>query len=121
MPALRVTALLLQNAPSSGSGGAPFGTVRTVAVSPATARRCAGSTKLHLALCADRSTGDRVHRPVPGLPAGWFRLLAIARLLSPSITNYTSTTKVQVQKLNIYEMVSSLSEFLMAWNLPTID
>jgi len=46
------------------------------------------------------------HRPVPGLPAGWFRLLSIVRLLSPSITNYTSMTKVQVQKLNIYEMAS---------------
>ena len=48
-----------------------------------------------------------VHRPVPGLPAGWFRLLSIARLLGPSITNYTSTIKVQVQKSNIYEMASS--------------
>jgi hypothetical protein len=49
-----------------------------------------------------------VHRPVPGLPAGWFRLLSTARLLGPSITNYTSMTKVQVQNSNVYEMASSV-------------
>ena len=49
---------------------------------------------------------DLVHRPVPGLPAGWLRLFSIARLLGPSITNYTSMSYVQVLNRTIYEMAS---------------
>jgi hypothetical protein len=118
VPALRVIVLLPQNAPSAGSAGAPFGTVRTAAVNLATVLRCAESIKRHSTLYADHSRDGRVHRPVPGLPAGWVRLLAIARLLSPSITNYTSMTKVQVQnKIFMRWLLGFIVSFLPLSNL----
>src|SRR5579884_1757319 len=52
--------------------------------------------------------GDHAHRPVPDPPARWFQLFPTAHPLSPSITTYTSTTKVQVQNSTIYEMTSSV-------------
>ena len=53
-----------------------------------------------------------VHRPVPGLPAGWLRLLSIAGLSDPSITTYTSSTTVQGPILTVYEMASSIDKEL---------
>ena len=97
----------LQNAPSSGSVGVLFGTVRIVVVSLAMGLRYAESIKLHSALCGGHSTGGPVRRPVPGLAAGWLRLLSIARLSGPSITNYTSIRYVQVLNCTIYEMASN--------------
>jgi hypothetical protein len=47
-----------------------------------------------------------VHRPVPGLPARSFPLFSIARLSGPSITTYSSMTKVQALNSTIYEMAS---------------
>ena len=52
--------------------------------------------------------GDPAHRPVPGLPVGWFSQCPIALLSGPSITTYTPTVKVQVLKSTIYEMASSV-------------
>jgi len=51
-----------------------------------------------------------VHRPVPDLPAGWFRLSSTARRSGPSITTYTSMAKVQGQNSTVCEMSSSESD-----------
>src|SRR5262245_337816 len=85
-PATRVCLLSLQSAPSSGSGGAPFGTIHTVGANLATAPQCAESITLRSTPFDVRSMDGLVHRPVPDLPAGWLRLLPIAGLSGPSIT-----------------------------------
>src|SRR5437867_2311800 len=92
----------------SFTSGARFGTARTAAASLATAPQCLESIKLHSTLCGDHSMDGLVHRPVPGLPAGWLRLLSIAGLSDPSITTYTSSTTVQGPISTVYEMASRI-------------
>ena len=80
VPATKVFFLSLQNAPSSGSGCAPSGTVHTVVANLATAHPCAESITLRSTVCDDHSMDGLVHRAVPDLPAGWFRKLSTAVL-----------------------------------------
>src|SRR5579883_3222553 len=91
---------------------------RIGAVGLSKARRFVKSITLRSTPCGVHSRDGLAHRPVPGPPAGWFPIAAIARRSNPSITTYTSTAKVQVQNSTIYEMCSRvklLQEFIKAF------